>query len=140
MRKTLNILFTFFLLMSVLCVQTQAWFFDGFISDWSPNIRYCQGDDCGLQEGIDLVKDGITDLETDRSASEYIQDIVAYLLTFISLLAVIYIIYSGFQIMVWNGDEEKLKKSKQTIIYVVIWIVVIWLSWPITLFILNFLN
>lgn len=108
---------------------------------WSaPTVRYCDGGECGLQEGTEIIKDSLSDIETERTASQYIQDIVAYLLTFLAIIAVIYIIYAGFNILIWNGDEEKLKKSRQTIVYVLLWLVVIFLAWPITLFILNILN
>jgi len=106
----------------------------------APSVRYCQWNECWLQQGTQIIRNSLSDIETDRSFSQYIQDIVAYLLTFLALIAVIYIIYAGFNIMIWNGDEEKLKKSRQTIIYVAIWLVVIFLAWPITLFILNILN
>lgn len=105
-----------------------------------PDIPFCQGDDCGFWEGVDAVKDGINDIEKERKFSEYIQDVIGYVLTFVSLLAVAYIMYAGFQILTWNGDEEKLKKSRQTIIYVIIGIIVIWLAWSITSFIINILN
>jgi len=138
--KTLIYLIVSCFVMFSSASSVNAWFFDSFISDGSPDVRYCNWDECGLQQWIDIVKDGITDLETERSASEYIQDIAVYIVWFVSLIAVIYIIYAGFQILVWNGDEEKLKKSKQTILYVIIGIVLIWLAWPITNFIFNILN
>ncbi len=141
--KTYLLLCTSFFLLFFNVSPVSAGFFDSFINNGAPEIRYCSGDDaedCGLQEGIDIVKDGLNGVEIERSASEYIQDIVLYLLTFISLIAVIYIIYAGFQILVGNGDEEKLKHSKQTILYVVIGIFLIWLAWPITRFIFQVLN
>jgi ribonucleotide reductase beta subunit family protein with ferritin-like domain len=119
---------------------SSAWFFDSFIDSGTPDIRYCDGaDDCGLDEGVAIIKDSLNDIETDRPLSEYIQDVLIYALTFITILAVLYIIYAGFMIMVANGDEEKVKKSKQIILYILIWIVVIWLAWPITRFIMGLL-
>lgn len=126
---------TFFSFMSV----SDASFFDSFINGGDPDIRYCNNGDCWLQEGIDAIEGWVDGIETERSASQYIQDVVAYLLTFVSIVAVIYIIYAGFQILIWGGDEEKVKSSKQTIIYVIAWIILMWLAWPITLFILNLL-
>lgn len=117
-----------------------AGFFDSFISDGAPNIRYCANGECWLNEGIDAIQDSLVGIETGRSASEYVQDVITYLLMFISIIAVIYIIYAGFQILIWNGDEEKLKKSRGTIIYVIIGIVIIWLAWPITRFILQVIS
>lgn len=115
-------------------------FFDDFISDSTPDAYICADGECGLDAGIELAKQGINDIEKERTLSEYVQDIVIYLLTFISIVSVIYIIYAGFNILIWNGDEEKLKKSKMTIIYVAIGVVLIWLAWPITAFFLNVLN
>lgn len=131
---TLLLCFSFFHISS-----THAWFFDDFIDDSTPDAYVCDEWECGLDAGIELARNSINDIETDRTLSEYIQDIVIYLLTFISIIAVIYIIYAGFNILIWNGDEEKLKKSKSTIIYVAIGIVLIWLAWPITKFFLNIL-
>lgn len=138
--KILQWVLVFICLMSFNISWVSAGFFDSFISDGSPDIRYCSDGECGLEEGIDIIKGSLDDIETDRSASEYIQDVVQYLLLFISIVAVAYIMYAGFQILIWNGDEEKLKKSRQTIVFVIIGIVVIWLAWPITRFILQVIN
>lgn len=102
-------------------------------------------DDCGwncdsISDGTNLVKYEINDIEKDRTFSQFVQDILIYLLWFLSLIAIIYIIYAWFMILIWAWDEEKLKKSKTTILYVVIWMVLIWLAYPITLFIINVLN
>ena len=52
-------------------------------------------------------------------------------MTFISIIAVIYIIYAGFQLMIGAGDEEKMKKTRQIILYVVLGILIMWLAYPI---------
>ncbi len=140
MKYRVYILMWFCILFSAF-FWTQAWFFDDFLNDGAPEIRYCQWDyECGLDQGIEKVKEGITDIETERTASEYVQDLVVYILTFLSIVAVLYIIYAGFQILLGGWDEEKVKKSKQTILYVAIGVIVIWLAWPITSFILLLLN
>lgn len=138
--KFLSSFFFILLLIWSSLISVQAWFFDNFISGGTPDVRYCGEDECcWLQCGIDEIKWWLDDIETTRSASQYIQDIVRYLLTFVSLIAVIYIIYAWFQILIWWGDEEKMKSSKQTIIYVIIGILLMWLAWPITQFVLNIL-
>lgn len=119
---------------------THADWYDIFIDDSQPNAYICSDGDCGLDAGIELAKQGINDIEKDRTLSEYVQDVIVYLLTFVSIIAVIYIIYAGFNILIGNGDEEKLKKSKLTIVYVAIGIVLIWLAWPITNFFIKLLN
>lgn len=114
-----------------------ASFFDNFINSGNTRSRYCQGDECGVQQGIDLVGTWINDVETERTLSEYVQDVAEFALTFVSIIAVLYIIYAGFRILIGNGEEEQLKKSKTTIIYVIIGLVVMWLAWSITTFILG---
>lgn len=138
-------LFSHFVLLLVLLFSTfsytSAGFFDSFINDGAPDIRYCDDSwECGLSEGIDIIKWWLEDIETERTLSEYVQDVVIYILTFVSIIAVIYIIYAGFMILIGNGDDEKVKKSKQTIIYVAVWMVLIWLAWPITALILDILG
>lgn len=139
--KFFKILLLSFCLLISISFSTQASFIEDFWGGaWAPSVRYCTGNECGIDQGADLIRDSLWDIETDRSISQYVQDVVAYLLSFLALIAVIYVIYAGFNIMIWNGDEEKLKKSRQTIIYVLLWLIVIFLAWPITLFILNILN
>lgn len=136
LMKILIVIITFLTLSLSWVSLTSAGFFDSIIDSWAPSIRYCDTEgECGLDRGIDIIRDGLNDMETERTASQYVQDVVLYLLTFVTLVAVIYIIYAGVQILTWNGDEEKLKKSKQIIIYVAIGLAVIWLAWPITRFI-----
>jgi type IV secretory pathway VirB2 component (pilin) len=55
----------------------------------------------------------------------------------VTLIAVLYIIYAGFQIMTGAGDEEKNKKAKNIILYVVIGIVIMWLAYSIVDFIIK---
>lgn len=52
-------------------------------------------------------------------------------MSFVSVIAVIYIIYAGAQLMTGAGDEEKMKKARQIIIYVMIGIALMWLARPI---------
>lgn len=56
-------------------------------------------DSYSLDIGITTVKDSLNDIETTRTFSQYVQDIVVYILGFVSLIAVIYIIYAGFRIL-----------------------------------------
>lgn len=52
-------------------------------------------------------------------------------MSFVSLIAVIYIIWAGFQLMIGAGDEEKMKKARQIIVYVIIGVIIMWLARPI---------
>jgi len=107
-----------------------------------PQVHYCQDGkdtDCWLTQWIDALK-WLEYIETERSFSVYAQDIVKFLLWFVYLVAVAFIVYAWFNLLTGAGDEEKAKKSKGMIIYVVIWILIIFLAGPITEFILNILN
>lgn len=112
--------------------QVNAWIFS---DQWT--IPYSSS----WYEGwVNEIKDHLTNIETTKTLSEYIQDIVKYLLTFISIVAVVYIIYAWFRVLTSNWSEDSLKKSRTTIVYVIIWIIIIWLAWSIVLLILNILN
>jgi PKD repeat protein len=58
----------------------------------------------------------------------------------VTLIAVIYIIYAGFQIMTGGGDEEKMKKSRNTILYVFIGIVIMWLAYALVTLVMTALK
>lgn len=133
MKNIFKFLALFFILFSPIN-SLNAWFFDPD----EPDIPYCWDNSdagCWLEDWIKEVKKTIDPVvETDRKLSEYAQDIVVYLLWFLTLISILYIIYAWFNILIWAWDEEKMKKSKTTIIYVIIWLLVIWLAWPITEF------
>ncbi len=76
---------------------------------------------------------------TNKPLSEYAQDVVLYFLSFISIIAVIYIIYAGFQILIGGGDEEKMKKAKNIILYVIVGIIIMWLAYSIVEWIMKLL-
>jgi hypothetical protein len=40
--------------------------------------------------------------------------------TFLSIICVILIIYAGWLVLISGGDEEKLKKAKSTVLYIII--------------------
>lgn len=60
-----------------------------------------------------------------------------YFLGFVTVVGVIYIIYAGFQLMTGGGDEEKVKKARQIIIYVIAGIVLMWLAYWIVAIIID---
>ena len=142
--KILLPLFLFFLFTFSFTFTFSSWdeLWDELWDDDNSRIPYrldCINDDC-LKEWIYNVRWEIWALEKKRKASEYIQDVVIYLITFLTLLAVIYIIYAWFNILTSAWDEEKAKNSKNIILYVIIWISIIWLAFPITKFIFQVLS
>lgn len=127
-------------LLSTLMFFGVAWIASASIFGWSSTqIPYCNDwDKCWLEEWVDQIKNAnIQGIYTDWTASEYVQRIIVYLLTFLRLAAVILIIYSWFNMLTSNWDEDKFGKSKTMLIYSVIWLVIIYLAWPITNFIID---
>jgi len=141
MKIISKIILMLILSFSFSSLDVNAWFFDDLFQQSQPKVHIeCWEWKCDLKTGTDLVKDTVGGIENDRTFSEYIQSVVIYLLSFISFIAVVYIIYAWFRILVWAWEEEVLKKQKSTILYVIIWMAVIWLAYPIVIFIINALN
>lgn len=54
-----------------------------------------------------------------------------------TLIAVIYALWAGWNIMTAGGDEEKVKKGRTTIIQIAIGIIVMWLAYSVVSFIIS---
>ena len=67
-------------------------------------------------------------LVEDSTADVVIQWYIANALTFLYLVAVVFALWGGFNILTAAWDEEKVKKWKTIIIQALIWIVVIFLA------------
>lgn len=76
-------------------------------------------------------------LGSSTSAATAFANIILALLGLITLVAVAYVLYAGFQILTAGGDEEKVKSGRKTIINVLIGIVVMWLAYWIVSLIMN---
>ena len=111
----------------------------GFSTPNVGQIQYCQGIgwECSLTGGLVATKRALGDNFSQKTLWVFVTDIVRYFLSFVSLVAVIYILYAGFQLMTWAWDEEKSKKARQIIIYVVVGIIVMWLAYWIVQIILD---
>ena len=77
-------------------------------------------------------------LESD-SLDIAIQKYVNYIMTFLYLLAVLYALWGGFQILTAGGDEEKVKKWKTILIQGAIGLFVIWIAGTLIKWILGVL-
>lgn len=118
----------------------------GWLSDlWSssePSIPYCQWsdkDDCTLKGWVEITEN-INSVVTGTKASDFIQNITSYVLGFMSIVAVLYIIYAGFNILTWNWDEDKVKKSKSIITYVIMGVIIMFLAYSIVAFLFTLLD
>lgn len=75
----------------------------------------------------------------NRPLSEAIQFYVNFLMTFLYLIAVMYALWGGFQILTAGWDDEKVKKWKTILIQWAMWLLVIWLAWTIVKWVLSVL-
>ncbi len=136
MKKIITLLISFLVIFSFgFFSETSASIF------WSSNteIKYCDDWECSLQQGVEYTK-WVEWLITEWTASAYIQKIVVYVLTFLKLIAVILIIYAWFNMLTSAWDEDKAKKSKTIIVFAIIGLLIIYLAWPITNFVIDVLS
>lgn len=136
MKKIITLLISFFILISFWFLnQTSASIF------WSSNteIKYCDSWECSLEQWVEYAS-WVEWVVTSWTASAYIQKIVVYVLSFLKLLAVLIIIYAWFNMLTAAWDEDKAKKSKTIIVFAIIWLLIIFLAWPITTFVIDVLT
>ncbi len=74
---------------------------------------------------------------TEGSAEDVIQIWIERLLGFLYIVAVVYALWGGFQILTAAGDDEKVTKGKNIIIQALIGIVVIFLAGSIVQFVIG---
>lgn len=67
----------------------------------------------------------------DNNVDETIQSYLEISLNFLYLVAVIYWIFGWFKILTAWDEDEKVKSWKTIIIQSLIWILIIFLAWPI---------
>lgn len=90
-----------------------------------------------LDVGTDQVESvGFATASTD-DPREFIADIVAYIMTFLGLIAVIVILLGGFKWMTAAGNEDKVAEAKKTLIAGVIGLAIILAAYAIVNFVIN---
>ena len=60
-----------------------------------------------------------------------IEGIIIYFLWFLTLVWVIWIMKWGAWILTAWWDEERVKNGKKTVLYVIVWLLVIWVAWAL---------
>ena len=123
-----------FLIMMLFPNIVWADFFGGG-SGWSDYI--CRWDECSIEQWITQTFDTLNNVEQERPLSVFVIDIVLYVLTFLGLVWIVIIIYAWFNILISGWDEEKVKPSRKTIVYVLIGLVIIFLAYSIVLFLIK---
>ncbi len=66
--------------------------------------------------------------------------VILLALSFVTLVAVIYVIYAGFQVLVGGSDDKAIGKAKSTIINVVLGIIIMWLAYAIVTWLITALG
>ena len=69
-----------------------------------------------------------------------INSLLTYLLGFLALVAVLFAVYGGFQILTAGWDDDKVKKGKTTLINALLGLFVIWISYAVVSFIFTSVN
>jgi hypothetical protein len=72
--------------------------------------------------------EGIPDGDGETAIRESVTSIVNTVLSFLALIAVVFVIVGGFRILTAGGNEENVTKGRKTIIYAIIGLVVIFFS------------
>lgn len=68
---------------------------------------------------------------TPNTLDVAIQNIIWKLASFLTILALVYALYWGFNILTAGGEEDKVKKWKAILVRALLWLTVIWLSYSI---------
>lgn len=82
-------------------------------------------------------EDCLDGMSCDGDVKTSITKVINYLLTFLGILAVIMIIYAGILMIMAQGEEENVEKGKKIIIWAVVGIIVITLSYAIVNFVVG---
>ena len=68
---------------------------------------------------------GLPDASSPDDVRQVIIDILAAVLNFLALIAVVVIIIAGIRLIVSQGEEEQKEKAKKTIFYAVIGLIIV---------------
>ncbi|QFR39708.1 hypothetical protein A9Q91_05865 [Candidatus Gracilibacteria bacterium 28_42_T64] len=77
--------------------------------------------------------------DTGQGADVTIQNIIANAMAFLAILAVVYLLWGGFNILTAGGDEEKVKTGRTIITQAAIGLVVIFIAGSIVTWVLGLL-
>lgn len=78
----------------------------------------------GLPDDLSSIS-GFSTLQSGTDIKGGIGKIIQQVLDFILIIAVVYVIVAGLRLIVSGGDEGEKDKSKTTIIYVIVGIVIV---------------
>ncbi len=79
----------------------------------------------------------LTDPLKNRDIPDLVGGIIQYVLGIIGILALVMFIYGGILWMTSGGSAEKIKKGKDTIVWAVLGLAIVFLSYAIVNFVLK---
>jgi len=90
----------------------------------------------GLDAGVGATSgiQGVSQVDIRATVLNILKTVLDYL----ALIAVVIIVIAGLRLIVSQGDEEAKEKSKKTILYVIIGLLVIFFARAIVTFVLTF--
>lgn len=93
-----------------------------------------QGDPTSFGGGIDQVETDIVDPDgglSDKGAVDILKSVISFLLSLVAVLALAALIIGGIMYIVSLGDENRAKQAKQIIMYAIIGLLVVGMSFAI---------
>lgn len=113
-------------------------------SAWAQGTPSVPKDPATLKEGIDKVKDVLVTPDTGLAKKENVADIIASLITWLlglsALLAMGVLVWGGIMYIMSLGDEGRAGKAKQIIMYAIIGVIIILMSFVIISFVKTLLT
>jgi amino acid transporter len=97
-----------------------------------PYFSFAQEYENELTQGTIIVEEG--------DLIKIIFEVIRYLLSFLGVAAVLIIIYGGFLWMSAGGDPEKVGKAKKIITQAIIGLIIILLSYSLTMFVIRLIR
>lgn len=83
---------------------------------------------------------GLTPNNTDSTVGELVVRVITYVLPIVGAIALAMIIYGGVLLITSSGDPEKLTKAKQTLLWAIIGIIIVVLSYAIVVSLSQIVN
>jgi hypothetical protein len=115
----------FVISLAILSIFLGIVFFVGDVWAQGPNL------------GLGYVENTGLEAPAEPDVRVLIANIVRYVLTFVGLIAVIFIIYAGFLWMTSNGDPAKVDRARKTLLNAASGLIVVILSFALVTFFIN---
>lgn len=122
MKKTRKILFSFIIIASLV-----------FLASSIAPAATAQQPTFGLEDTAKAASLKIT----DKTPAQFAGDIIGYALSFIGVVFFVLMIYGGLRWMTARGNSEIVEKSKNIIETAFIGIIIIFLAYTVTNFVIN---